>query len=123
MATLKTIITIVFIFVCIALSIVILMQEGKNNGLSALSGAPDSYFDRNKGRTKSGKLLKITKLLAVLFLLLSAILNFNFDRPEKTTDTTQDAVVTATPEATATEEATATPEATEVVETEATSEN
>lgn len=102
METLKIILTIIFVLVCITLSVVIMMQEGKNNGLGALAGgAAETYLDKNKGRTKSGKLVKITKILAVLFLLLSAILNLNFDRSttaDSTTDTTVEA--TATPEVT-----------------------
>ena len=103
METLKILITIIFVLVCILLSIVIMMQEGKNNGLGALAGgsASETYLDKNKGRTKSGKLVKWIKILAVLFLLLSAILNLNFDRSE-TADTSTDTTVeaTATPEAT-----------------------
>ena len=41
----------IFILVCIALSIVVLMQESKQQGLSGtISGAADTYWGRNKGR-------------------------------------------------------------------------
>lgn len=120
METLKILLTIIFVLVCIALSAVIMMQEGKNSGLGALAGgSSETYMDKNKGRTKSGKLLKITKILAVLFLLLSAILNLNFDRTE-TADTTTDTTAveaTAVPDE-ATEEPAATEEASEDTATE-----
>lgn len=77
MAVLKTIITIVFIIVCVALVVVVLMQEGKSAGLGSISGAAETYWGRNKGRSMEGLLVKITKLLAVLFMVLAAVLNLN----------------------------------------------
>ena len=38
MAILKTILTIVFIIICVALTVIILLQEGKSAGLGSLSG-------------------------------------------------------------------------------------
>lgn len=73
-STLKTIVTILYIIVCIALVIVVLMQEGKTSGLGAVSGAADSYWTRNKGRSSEGVLIKITRVLATLFVVLSVVL-------------------------------------------------
>lgn len=72
---LKTILTVVFIIVCVALIIVVLMQEGKSAGLGSISGAAETYWGKNKGRSMEGLLVKITKCLAVLFMVLAAILN------------------------------------------------
>ena len=59
----------VFVVICIALAIIILMQESKQNGLSGtISGAADSYWGKNKGRSMEGK----------LFIVIAVILNFNF---------------------------------------------
>lgn len=74
MSTLKLIATIVYIVVCVVLVIVVLMQEGKNSGLGALSGANDTYWTRNKGRSAEGVLVKITRVAAVLFVVLSVVL-------------------------------------------------
>ena len=52
MSTLKMIATVADIIICIALVIVVLMQEGKTSGLGALSGAADSYWSKNKGRSQ-----------------------------------------------------------------------
>lgn len=69
----------VFVVICIALAIIILMQESKQNGLSGtISGAADSYWGKNKGRSMEGKLVKITKILVILFVVIAVILNFNF---------------------------------------------
>ena len=58
MSTLKMIATVAYIIICIALVIVVLMQEGKTSGLGALSGAADSYWSKNKGRSQEGMLVK-----------------------------------------------------------------
>ena len=71
----RTIFTVLFIIVCIALIIIVLMQEGKNAGLSSLSGQVDSYVSRNRGRTREGKLERITIILAILFFALAIGLN------------------------------------------------
>lgn len=75
MGALKIILTIVFILVCIALVVVVLMQEGKSAGLGAISGAAETYWGKNKGRSMEGLLVKITKILAVAFMLIAVILN------------------------------------------------
>ena len=76
MAILKTILTVVFIIICVALTVIILLQEGKSAGLGSLSGQSlDSYWSRNKGRSKEGILIKITTAMVVLFFILAAVLN------------------------------------------------
>ena len=62
--TLRIVLMGIFILVCIFLTIVVLMQESKQNGLSgAISGAADTYWGKNKGRSMEGKLVTITKVL------------------------------------------------------------
>lgn len=74
MSTLKMIVTIAYIIICIALVIVVLMQEGKTSGLGAVGGAADTYWSKNKGRSSEGMLVKITRVLAILFVVLSVVL-------------------------------------------------
>ena len=75
MAVAKTIVTVVFILICLALTVIILMQEGKSAGLGAIAGAADTYWGKNKGRSMEGMLVKITRALVVLFMVISAVLN------------------------------------------------
>lgn len=77
MAALKIVIQILFILICIALTVLVLMQEGKSAGLGAISGAAETYWGKNKGRSMEGKLVKITKYLAIGFMVFSIILNLN----------------------------------------------
>ena len=78
MAVLKTILTVAFIILSIVITVTILMQEGKSAGLGAIAGAADTYWGKNKGRSMEGKLVTITKVLSVLFVLIAIILNINF---------------------------------------------
>jgi preprotein translocase subunit SecG len=74
-AVLKTILEIVFIILSIVITVVILMQEGKSAGLGAISGAADTYWGKNKGRSMEGMLVKLTRIAVILFLLLAVVLN------------------------------------------------
>ena len=46
MAVLRTIVTVVFIIICVILSAIVLLQEGKSAGLGSISGAAESYWER-----------------------------------------------------------------------------
>lgn len=75
MTTLKAILTVLFIIISLIITVVILMQEGKSAGLGAISGAADTYWGKNKGRSMEGVLVKITTACVVLFLVLAVVLN------------------------------------------------
>lgn len=77
MAILKNVLLILFAIDCIALTVLVLLQEGKSAGLGTIAGAADTYWGQNKGRSVEGALVKITTVLAVLFLVLAAVLNLS----------------------------------------------
>ena len=75
MEILKTVLLILFAIDCIALTVIVLMREGKSAGLGTIAGMADSYWGQNKGRSLEGALVKSTKFLAILFIVLAAVLN------------------------------------------------
>lgn len=75
MAVLKMILTIIFIIISLALTVIILMQEGKSAGLGAIAGAADTYWGKNKGRSLEGRLVTGTKILVIAWIILAAVLN------------------------------------------------
>lgn len=77
MGTFRIVLTIVFILICLALVVLVLMQEGKSAGLGSISGAAETYWGKNKGRSMEGQLVRITRVLAILFMAVAAILNLN----------------------------------------------
>lgn len=76
METLEMVCTIVHILVSICLIAVVLMQSGKDAGLSGTitGSSSDSFFGKNRGRTLDGMLEKLTAILAVVFIILSVVL-------------------------------------------------
>ena len=75
MEILKTVLLILFAIDCIALTVIVLMQEGKSAGLGTIAGMADSYWGQNKGRSMEGALVKATRISAILFLVLAMLLN------------------------------------------------
>lgn len=78
MDALKLIIQIIYILICIALTFIVLKQEGKGSGLSgALTGSGETYWSKNKGRSIEGTMERVTKYLAAAFIIISVVLNLN----------------------------------------------
>ena len=76
MSVLGYVFGVLFIIVCVALVILVLAQEGKNQGLGAIQGTVENtYWSRNKGRSREGVLKKVTIALSVLFIVISIVLN------------------------------------------------
>ena len=59
MSPLRIVLYVVLIILSVFVSILILMQEGKQQGLGALSGSAETYWSKNKGRSVEGKLLSL----------------------------------------------------------------
>ena len=67
--------SIIFVLIAIALTVIVLLQEGKSQGLGSIAGMADTYWGRNKGRSMEGNLEKFTKFAAILFVVLALVLN------------------------------------------------
>ena len=67
---------VLFIIVCVALVVLVLAQEGKNQGLGAIQGTVENtYWGKNKVRSREGVLKKVTVALSVLFIVFAIVLN------------------------------------------------
>ena len=75
MNILKIILTVIYAIDCIALSVVVLMQEGRQQGLGSIAGVADTYWGKNKGRSMEGGLVRGTIIMGVIFFVLSIVLN------------------------------------------------
>ncbi len=75
MEILKIVLTVLFAIDCVVLTVLVLLQEGKSAGLGAISGGADTFWGQNKGRSMEGTLVKVTKIAAVLFIVLAVVLN------------------------------------------------
>lgn len=75
MEILEIVLKILFVIDCIVLTVIVLLQEGKEAGLGSIAGASNSYWGQNKGRSMEGALVKITRIAAIVFVLLAIALN------------------------------------------------
>ena len=75
MNVVKIILQIIFLIDCIALTVVVLMQEGKQQGLGTIAGAAETYWGKNRGRSMEGGLVKATTVMGILFFVISMVLN------------------------------------------------
>ena len=74
MTALQYALSIIIILLSVVITILVLMQESKQQGLSgAISGAAETFFGKNKGRTMEAKLEKFTKIAVVAFFVLALV--------------------------------------------------
>ena len=80
--------TIIHVVISLVLVVVVLMQHGKQQGLSgAIAGGAETFFGKNKGRTIDAMLKKFTAVLAVLFVASSIALTVISVNQNKSTAT------------------------------------
>lgn len=65
---------IVLIITSLALVAIVLLQEGRSAGLSgAIAGGAETFLGKSKSKTVEQKLVKITKIAAIVFFVLSLV--------------------------------------------------
>ena len=67
---------ILLVISALILIVTVLLQESKQNGLSAVSGAAETFFGKNKAKGLEAKLALITKICAGVFVALSIVMMF-----------------------------------------------
>ena len=71
MTAFEIIIGIVLIVFSIIIIGIILLQEGRQSGVGAITGAADTFLDKGKARTLDALLGKWTKVIALVFFVLA----------------------------------------------------
>ena len=72
MTALQYVLAILTIIVSVIIVVLVALQESKQQGLSGtISGAADTFFGKNKGRTMEAQLEKFTKIAGGLFFVLA----------------------------------------------------
>jgi len=75
MEILTTIFICIQLVLCLALMCVIILQSGKNSGLSAFTGANESYLAKNKAKSRDARLALATKWVAGIVVILTVIIH------------------------------------------------
>ena len=78
MEVLRYVLTSIFALCGLVLTVIVLLQEGKSAGLGTIGGLADSYWEKNKARSKEGRIEKLTKFVAIGFFVLAFVLTINF---------------------------------------------
>lgn len=72
----KIVLTVILAIACLFLICVVLLQSGKSSGVAgALSGNSDTFLSKNKANSWDGRLARITKWVAFVFMFLVLVLN------------------------------------------------
>ena len=77
MQTLKIILTVIYVINCLALIILVMKQNRDDKGASGTivgSSSTDNFYEKNKSRTREGKLKKWTVILGIVFMLFTIAL-------------------------------------------------
>ena len=72
MNALQIVMGALMIVASIAIVLIVLFQQGRSEGLSgAIAGGAESFLGKNKSRSIESKLVRITKVLAIIFFVIS----------------------------------------------------
>lgn len=80
MEVLKYILIAIYIVVCLALIVIAMMQSKDDAGMSgAMTGSSsNNFYEKNKGRTREGKLKRWTIILGIVFAVLTIALSIMY---------------------------------------------
>ena len=124
MSALTIILDIFLILLSLVLIVAVLMQQGQRQGLGAIAGGADTFFGKGKAKGIDAKLAKITKIAAVVFIVLAIVTTIVVSHntpdavsPEQLINEAINTADEATNEAAAADDAAATDEATPAEET------
>lgn len=101
MGTLEIIGGILLLVASIVIIVVVLVQDSKDPGLSSAigGGSSDSYFGKNSGRTREARLGRVTKVCAIIFFVVTILVNVFImieSKKGNSTNTSSDNSVVAT---------------------------
>ena len=76
MEIVKYILVAVYLVVCLALVVLVMKQSKEDSGASGtiVGASANNFYEKNKGRTKEGKMKRATIILMVLFIVLTLAL-------------------------------------------------
>ena len=75
METLRLILTIADVIVCLVLIATVLFQSSKEEGLNSMfGGSAETFFGKDKARSIDAKLAKVTTVAAIIFVALTFVI-------------------------------------------------
>lgn len=71
--TIRIILLVIMALCALFIIAVVLFQPGNSSGVGALGGSTETFFSKNKGKTKESKLKKLTVVSAVIFTVFAIV--------------------------------------------------
>ena len=75
METVKLVLSIVQVLICVFIIVAVLMQQGASEGLGAVSGGSETFFGKSGARGMQGTLSKCTAVAAIVFGIIVIVLS------------------------------------------------
>ncbi len=72
------VLSIIYVLLAVVLTVVVILQSGKSNGLSGAigGGSADTFLAKNKAKSLDARLAKMTKWVAIVFVVLTLVMSF-----------------------------------------------
>lgn len=75
MSPIQIVFSIIYFIVALVLVAIVMFQSGKSAGLSgAISGGAETFLSKNKAKSLDSKLAKLTKWVAIVFMVLTVVI-------------------------------------------------
>ena len=74
MTTAQLVLSIIYFIVAIGLVAIVMLQSGKSAGLSGVFGGSDTFLSKNKAKSTDARLARMTKWVAVVFMILTLVI-------------------------------------------------
>ena len=77
MQVLKIILIIVDIILALGVVVLVMLQHKEDQGMSGAitGGSANNFLDKNKGRTREGKMKRMTIIFSIAFAVVTVVLN------------------------------------------------
>ena len=75
MSGIEIIFGVILLVFAVGIILVVLLQEGNQQGVGVINGGAESFYGKNKGRTIDAFLARWTKFIAVVFFVMVIVLN------------------------------------------------
>ncbi|MBQ8535906.1 MAG: preprotein translocase subunit SecG [Clostridia bacterium] len=74
MGAFEVICGILLVIASLIMIVTVLLQSSESNGMGAITGGAETFFGKNKSKSMEGKLALLTKICAVVFVVMSLAL-------------------------------------------------
>lgn len=75
MSPIQIVFSIIYFIVALILVAIVMFQSGKSAGLSgAITGGAETFLSKNKAKSLDSKLAKLTKWVAIVFMVLTVVI-------------------------------------------------